>query len=347
MMEDPAVSEIMINGPDRVYVERAGQIERTEVRFETEQDLLAAAQNIAQFIGQEFSDENPVLDGRLPDGSRVCIVRSPVATDGTSMNIRRFSPVAHGPEFLLDRNAITPVALEFLLLAVATHRNILVSGGTGSGKTTLLNVLSSGFSDRERIVVIEDTQELQIPKEHVVRLEARPADSRGRGRVTVRDLFVASLRMRPDRIIIGEVRRGEALDMVQAMTSGHRGSMATLHASTPSDACHRLETMALMADVGLPLFALRRQVASALDLIVQTNRLPDGRRLITEISEVDYDEPKQAYALRDIFSLPVHLAESQLAWTGVRPRMADDPLLRLSVHWPPKNAFLYESAEGR
>jgi pilus assembly protein CpaF len=326
LLEDETISEIMVNGPDRIYIERAGLIERSEARFASEHDLRSAANNIAQFVGKSVSAEEPLLDGRLPDGSRVCIVLGPpIAAGGTSINIRRFLRQAVEPSFLLERRSITPPALETLKLAVMAHQNVIVSGGTGSGKTTLLNILSSYFDDSERIVVIEDTRELQIQKEHVVQLEARPPDPYGRGEITVRDLFVTSLRMRPDRIVVGEVRRGEAIDMIQAMTSGHRGSLATLHASTPADACRRLETMALMADVGLPLAALRRQVASAIDLIVQVNRLSSGRRLVTNLSEVGFDEVTSTYQVEDIFSLQEDSGgEPMLRWVGRRPRLADE-----------------------
>jgi pilus assembly protein CpaF len=322
LLRDPEVSEVMVNGHDKVYIERAGRIELTAARFPTEADVQAAANNIAQFVGQTLSFERPLLDGRLPDGSRVCIVLGPIAAGGTHINIRRFARNTATPEFLLEKRSLTPMALEFLLLAVKGHRNIVVSGGAGSGKTTCVNVLTTGFGPAERIVVIEDTRELQVQRQHVVQLEARPADAYGRGLITVRDLFITALRMRPDRIVVGEVRRGEALDMIQAMTSGHHGSLTTVHASSAADTCHRLETMALMADMGgggIPLFALRRQVASAIDLIVQTARFPSGRRLVTGISEVDFDEESQNYRMRDIFHLEGSGDDAQLAWTRTRP----------------------------
>lgn len=303
LLRDPEVSEIMINGADRIYIEKAGRLTLTGIRFGLEADVQAAANNIAQFVGQPLSSERPLLDGRLPDGSRVCIVLGDLSSRGTHINIRRFARNTASPGFLLEKDALTPLAMEFLLLAVEGHQNILVSGGAGSGKTTMVNVLTHGFNDDERVVVIEDTRELQVQKPHVVQLEARPADAYGRGQVTVRDLFVTALRMRPDRIVVGEVRRGEALDMIQAMTSGHHGSLTTLHASSPADTCYRLETMALMADVGLPLFALRRQVASAIDLVVQTARQTSGRRLVTHVSEVRFDEATDNYIVDDIFRL--------------------------------------------
>jgi pilus assembly protein CpaF len=318
-LRDPEVTEVMVNGAERVYVEKRGRVELTRARFDSEADVQAAANNIAQFVGQTLSHERPLLDGRLPDGSRVCIVLGDVASAGTHINIRRFGRATGTPEFLLERAAITPMALEFLSLCVKARRNILVAGGAGAGKTTLVNVLTGAFEEWERVVVIEDTRELQVQRPHVVQLEARPADAYGRGQITVRDLFVTALRMRPDRLVVGEVRRGEALDMIQAMTSGHHGSLTTLHASTPLDACHRLETMALMADVGIPLFALRRQVASAVDVIVQTARLASGRRLVTTISEVDFDDATQTYVINDIFRVPeatVEGEESAAQWTG-------------------------------
>ncbi len=318
-LRDPEVTEVMVNGAERVYVEKRGRVELTRARFDSEADVQAAANNIAQFVGQTLSHERPLLDGRLPDGSRVCIVLGDVASAGTHINIRRFGRATGTPEFLLERAAITPMALEFLSLCVKARRNILVAGGAGAGKTTLVNVLTGAFEEWERVVVIEDTRELQVQRPHVVQLEARPADAYGRGQITVRDLFVTALRMRPDRLVVGEVRRGEALDMIQAMTSGHHGSLTTLHASTPLDACHRLETMALMADVGIPLFALRRQVASAVDVIVQTARLASGRRLVTTISEVDFDDATQTYVINDIFRVPEATVEGEEAaaqWTG-------------------------------
>ncbi len=324
LLSDDTVTEVMINGPHDIFVERAGRIEQVDARFEDEAAVRSAANNIAQYVGKSIDDSEPILDGRLPDGSRVCIVLATIAAGKTSINIRRFSHKANTADFLLEKRSITPEALEFVQLAVRGGLNIVVSGGTGSGKTTILNILSNEFRDTERIVVIEDTRELQVQKEHVVQMEARPPDAYGRGQITVRDLFVTSLRMRPDRIVVGEVRRGEALDMVQAMTSGHRGSLATLHADTPAQTCGRLETMCMMADIGLPLAALRRQVALALDLVVQSARLHSGRRLITHISEVGLDEATNSYVIHDLFNLDTTTGEPVLVWTGRRPMLADD-----------------------
>lgn len=322
-LRDPEVTEIIVNGPELVYIEKGGRLQRANARFPSEADVQAAANNVAQFVGQTLSPERPLLDGRLPDGSRVCVVLGPIAANGTQINIRRFPRASGDPNFLLERGAISPTAMEFLLLATRAQCNVMISGGAGSGKTTLINVLSSAFGPDERILVIEDTRELQIRREHVVQMEARQADAYGRGQVTIRDLFAASLRMRPDRIIIGEVRRGEALDLIQAMTSGHRGALATLHASSPHDACHRLETLAMMADVGIPLYALRRQVASAVDLLVQTERMSTGRRLISHIAELEIDEQSQNYVLHDIFRLTGSGLDQHLEWTGHRPRVLD------------------------
>lgn len=324
LLEDQSVSEVMVAGPDKVFVERAGRIEPTDVRFQDEAALRAAANNIAQFVGKTVDQDDPILDGRLEDGSRVCVVLHPLSAHGTSINIRRFSRETRTPEFLVEVGAITPEALELVTLAVRAHTNVLISGGTGSGKTTLLGILADTIDERERILVIEDTRELDLQKPHVVQMEARPPDAYGRGEITVRDLFRASLRMRPDRILVGEVRGGEALDLVQAMTSGHRGSLATLHADTPPQACGRLETMSLLADIGLPLPALRRQVAEALDLIVQTARLPNGRRLVTHVSEVGLDEDKDSYRIHDVYVLDTSEAAPVLRWTGRRPRLADE-----------------------
>ncbi len=318
-MRDPDVSEIMVNGHNRIYIEKAGRISLTSATFPTEADVEAAANNVAQFVGQPLSHERPLLDGRLPDGSRVCVVLGKIASAGTHINIRRFGLNTATPAFLLAKEAITPMALEFLQLCVKAHRNIVVSGGAGSGKTTTVNVLSGSFEPHERIVVIEDTRELQVQQPHVVQMEARTADAYGRGQITVRDLFIAALRMRPDRIVVGEVRRGEALDMIQAMTSGHHGSLTTLHASSTADTCYRLETMALLADVGIPLFALRRQVASAIDVIVQAARLPSGRRLITDIAECHFDEKTENYVITDIFKLDQDQEMPRLMWTGTKP----------------------------
>jgi pilus assembly protein CpaF len=325
LLEEPGVSEVMINGPFEVFVERGGKLFRSDRRFADQQALLSALRNLAQYVGKPLDEEHPILEARLPDGSRVEAVLPPAAPLGPLVAIRRFFRETISVEKLLRLGSLTAEAAEMLSLLVERKQNLVVAGGTGSGKTSLLNALSSFIPDDERVVVIEDARELQLQREHVVQLEARPPDVRGRGRVTVRDLFRASLRMRPDRIVIGEIRGGEALDLVQAMTSGHGGSLSTVHATYPIDALNRLETMALMSDVQLPLYALRAQIASAVDIIVQTARLRDGSRCVTHISEVVGCDANGRYEIRDLF-LRVHgdgsqgdTASSRLFATGALP----------------------------
>lgn len=300
-LEDPRVSEILINGPSEIFIEREGKLMRTDSRFSSREKLVSALVNLAQYAGRPLGFEHPILEGRLPDGSRVEAVLPPVAPLGPMVAIRRFSKDTLTMDKLIKSGSVTSEAAAFLSTLVAHKRNIIVSGGTGSGKTSLLNVLSSQIPQDERVVVIEDARELRLQREHVVQLEARPADSRGRGRITIRDLFKATLRMRPDRIVIGEIRGAEALDLVQAMTSGHSGCLSTLHATYPSDTLNRLETMALMSDVQLPLAALRLQIASAVDTIVQVSRFPDGSRGITHITVVSLCDAQGAYQLKDLF----------------------------------------------
>jgi pilus assembly protein CpaF len=285
LLADERVSEVMINGHDRVYVERHGKIERTQARFPSEQELSAAVKNIAQYVGRLVDSERPILDARLPDGSRVCVVLPPASRHGIAVSIRRFPKDRLTVDQLLRYGAVTPACLQFLRACVLVKRNILVAGGTGSGKTSLLNALSSFVPEDERILVLEDSSELQLQQEHTVYMESQKGDARGRGAVTIRDLLRASLRMRPDRIVVGECRGGEALDLIQAMTSGHGGSLSTVHATYPHDAMTRLETLSLMSDVDLPLPALRQQIASAVNVIVQTNRFNDGSRKITHVAE--------------------------------------------------------------
>lgn len=300
-LDDPEVTEVMVNGPDSVFVERDGRVEATGVGFRDEHAVLAAARHIAQHVGRRVGEDAPILDGRLPTGERVCIVVSPIVSCAATINIRKPSARALDPEQLVANGALSAAALEWLRDAVRDHRNVLISGGAGTGKTTLLSVLTASFGEYERVIVIEDTRELQCERPHVVRMEARPPDRHGRGEVSVRDLFVASLRMRPDRLVIGEVRRGEALDLVQAMTSGHRGLLSTLHADSPLQACLRLEALAMMAGVPIPLAALRRQVCEALDVIVQIRRGPDGQRRVIHVSEVR--ERDGFYDVSDVFSI--------------------------------------------
>jgi pilus assembly protein CpaF len=321
LLDDPAVSEIIINGPERIYVETGGRLQLSACRFASRAALAAAVNTIAQFCGKTLSAATPIIDGRLPDGSRVCIVMPPIGGTEIQVNLRRFSRSAVTPDFLVQTNAAPPQALEFLELAVKTKQNIVVSGGTGSGKTTLLNILSTWFDPTHRIIVIEDTRELQIQQPHVVSMEARAPDAYGKGAVTMRELFIASLRMRPDRIVVGECRGAEAFDMLQAMNSGHGGTLTTVHADSPLQTCGRLEAMALMANLGLPAQALRSQLALALNYVVQVSRLYDGRRAILNISEVGYDAKQDSYTVQDIFRLQDSAAGLVLAWTGQPPTL--------------------------
>ena len=304
LLDDAKVSEVMINGPKQVYVERGGQLELTSATFSDNDALMSAINGIAQYVGRFINAEHPRLDARLPDGSRVHAIIPPAARGGAHLAIRKFSKHRLTIEQLLSFGSLTEEAAEFLKICVVCERNLLVAGGTGSGKTSLLNVMSSLIPSDERIIVIEDSSELQLQQEHVVYLEARPGDARGRGRVTIKELFWSSMRLRPDRVVIGELRGGEALDLVQAMTSGHGGSMSTTHATYPDDTLRRVETMALMSDVEIPHHALREQVASAIQIIVQTSRFNDGSRGLTHIAEVIGLRPDGAsYELRNIFEI--------------------------------------------
>jgi len=284
---DDTVTEVMVNSLDPIYIERDGKLRETDARFATEEQLRRVIERIVSKVGRRIDESSPMVDARLPDGSRVNAIIPPLAVDGPSVTIRKFPSGAFTIEHLIGFRTLTPQISEFLSACVEGKLNILVTGGTGSGKTTLLNVLSSFIPNDERIVTIEDSVELRLSQEHVVRLEARPPNIEGRGQVTIRDLVRNSLRMRPDRIIVGEVRSGEALDMLQAMNTGHEGSLSTLHANAPRDALARLETMVLMAGLELPLRAIREQIASAIDMIVHTSRLRDGTRRIVSIVEVE------------------------------------------------------------
>lgn len=320
-LADSSVTEVMVNAPDEIYVERGGQLVLTDAKFADEETYEAAVNNILQFTGKSLADDETLVDARLPDGSRVHVAKAPCARRGTAMSIRKFSKMMLDIDWLIELGSLTTEARDYLKAVVECEQNVLVAGGTSSGKTSLLNALSAFIPSSERLVVIEDSAELQLQKDHLVSLESKPADAFGRGAVGVRELFRSSLRLRPDRIIIGEVRGGEALDMIQAMTSGHGGSMGTLHANTPADALNRLETMALMSKVELPLHALRSQVSSAIDLIVQMSRQIGGRRLVTHISEVLPLGDNGYYQLRDIFTMK-QLEDGAggkamwLSWTG-------------------------------
>jgi pilus assembly protein CpaF len=301
-LEDPSVSEVMINGPDQIFVERKGRLELTPAKFANREALMAALRNCAQFVGKSVDEHRPILEGRLPDGSRIEAILPPAAPDGPHVAIRRFFQETLTVQRLIGFGALSEDSATALHAFVASKLNILIAGGTGSGKTSMLNALSSFVPEGERVVVIEDSRELQMQRDHIVQLEARPPDPRGRGAVTVRDLFRATLRMRPDRIVVGEIRGGEALDLIQAMTSGHGGCLSTLHATYPRDTLARFETMAMMSDLQMPLVALRIQLASAVNLIVQVSRFSDGSRKLTHITEVlGFDSERGEYTTRDIF----------------------------------------------
>jgi pilus assembly protein CpaF len=286
LLADPAVEEVMVNGPDRVYIERRGRLDETDVRFESEEDLRNAIERILAPLGRRVDELSPMVDARLADGSRVNVVIPPLAIDGPALSIRRFAADRPGPDRLVEIGTLSAEQRRLLEEAVAARRSVLVSGGTGSGKTTLLNALSSFIAPGERVVTIEDAAELRLQQPHVVRLESRPAGVEGRGEATIRDLLRNALRMRPDRIVIGEVRGVEALDLLTALNTGHDGALSTVHANSPQDAISRLETLALMAGVGLPHAAIAEQVRRGIDLVVHLQRGGDGSRRVTEIAEV-------------------------------------------------------------
>lgn len=300
-LKDDSVSEIMINGPDTIFIERGGKVFKTDAKFEDANALMAAVRNIAQFVGRPIDEEKPFLDARLPDGSRIHAVVPPVARNGTTVAIRKFSKTKLSLKDLIGKGALTADAARFLDVCLYLKKNIIVSGGTGSGKTTLLGILASRTAPDQRIVVLEDSAELKIHNEHVVFFEARPADEYGKGEVTLRDLVKSSLRLRPDRVIVGEVRSGEALDLISSMNTGHSGSMGTVHSNNPKECLTRLETLALMTDAEVPVQAIRAQVAAAIQIMVQLSRLSDGSRKITHISEGLGMDLQGNYITNDIY----------------------------------------------
>jgi pilus assembly protein CpaF len=300
LLQDATINDILVNTYRKVYVERAGKLEKTNVVFKDDAHLSHIIDKIVSQVGRRIDESSPMCDARLPDGSRVNVIIPPLAVDGPILSIRRFGKIPIGAEQLLANRTVTAPIFEALKAAVRAKLNIVISGGTGAGKTTLLNVLSGYISDTERIVTIEDSAELQLQQEHVVRLECRPPNVEGKGAVRQRELVINALRMRPDRIIVGEVRGEEALDMLQAMNTGHDGSLTTIHANTPRDAVARLETMALMSNLNLPEKALRQQIASAIALVVQIARMSDGTRRITYVSEIT-GMTGDVVAMQDIF----------------------------------------------
>jgi pilus assembly protein CpaF len=324
LLDDPDISEIMVNGPLKIYVEKKGQLVRSPIRFDDNDHIMRIIDRIISPLGRRVDADSPTVDARLPDGSRVNAVILPVSIDGASLTIRKFRKEKLTVDQLITYATLTVTMAEFLRACVICRLNIVISGGTGSGKTTLLNVLSTNIPHNERIVTIEDAAELQLQQEHVVRLETKTPNLDGRGAVTIRDLVRNSLRMRPDRIVVGEVRGGEALDMLQAMNTGHDGSLTTIHANTPRDALSRMETLVLMAGMDLPLKIVRQQISSAVDLIVQLSRLRDGTRKVTAITEVAGME-SDTIVLTDIFRFEQKGVESngkvigELKPTGIRP----------------------------
>ncbi|HZU86323.1 MAG TPA: CpaF family protein [Anaerolineaceae bacterium] len=324
LLDDPDVNEIMVNGPKKIYIERKGKLTKTNITFENDDEVLRIIDRIIMPLGRRVDADSPTVDARLPDGSRVNAVISPVAIDGPSITIRKFQKGRLSVEQLIQFGSITKNMAEFVRACVISRLNIVISGGTGSGKTTLLNVLSGFIPEDERIITIEDAAELKLQQDHVLRMETKVANSEGQHAVSIRDLVRNSLRMRPDRIVVGECRGGEALDMLQAMNTGHDGSLTTLHANSPRDALSRLETMCMMAGMDMPLKVIREQIAAAIDLVVQISRLKDGSRKVTSITEVAGMEG-DTVVMTDIFKFeqtgvsPDGKVLGELKPTGIRP----------------------------
>jgi pilus assembly protein CpaF len=327
LLADPSVSDILVNRANQIYIEREGKIEPTDLVFKDDAHLLRIIERIVSSVGRRIDESSPMVDARLADGSRVNAIIPPLALDGPVLSIRRFRTDRLGAKDLVERKSLTQPMLEFLQASVSARLNILISGGTGAGKTTFLNVLSSFISDRERIVTIEDAAELMLRQRHVVRLETRPPNIEGKGQVAQRQLVINALRMRPDRIVVGEVRGEEALDMLQAMNTGHEGSLTTIHANTPRDALYRLDTMVAMANLNIPEKAVRQQVASAIHLVVQLTRLSDGTRRVTAISEITGME-QGVITMQDIYVLdrggltPEGRVTGMFRATGIRPKVS-------------------------
>ncbi len=327
LLRDDTITEIMVNGPYQVYIERNGKIERTALTFDNEAHLLRIIERIVAPLGRRIDEASPMVDARLPDGSRINAIIPPLSLVGPALTVRKFYRVPLGVEDLVRLGTCTSEFLDFVRACVRARLNIVISGGTGAGKTTLLNVFSSFLPADERIITIEDAAELQLRQEHVVTLEARPPNLEGKGQITIRQLVINALRMRPDRIVVGEVRGGEALDMLQAMNTGHDGSLTTAHSNSPRDTLRRLETMVLMAGMDLPLRAIREQIASAINLIVHVQRLRDGSRKVVQVSEVSGMEG-DTVLLQDIFvfreqGMRDGRIVGSLEPTGVRPKFYD------------------------
>ena len=327
LLKDPSISDILVNRHDQIYIERGGRLERTPLTFKDDQHLRQIIDRIVSRVGRRVDESSPMVDARLPDGSRVNAIIPPLAIDGPCVSIRRFGHEPLTYRHLLEKQSITEPMLELLGSVVRARLNVLISGGTGAGKTTLLNVMSAFIPETERVVTIEDAAELQLKQPHVVRLETRPPNIEGQGSVRQRQLVINALRMRPDRIIVGEVRGEEAFDMLQAMNTGHEGSLTTVHANTPRDALSRVENMISMANMNLPERAMRQQIASAMDVIVQVSRLSDGHRRVVSISEVTGTEG-DVITMQEIFVFEKHGLENgsvrgAFRATGIRPKFCD------------------------
>lgn len=328
LLADQSISEIMVNGYQSIFIERHGNLERSNVVFDSNKHLLKIIDKIVTFVGRRIDESSPMADARLPDGSRVNAIIPPLAIDGPALTIRRFATKPLGIESLIENNSMTKEMAVFLKTAVMAKVNIIISGGTGSGKTTLLNILSSFISDKDRIITIEDTAELQLQQSHVVRLETRPENIEGKGHISMRTLLKNSLRMRPNRIVVGEVRGDEVIDMLQAMNTGHDGSLTTLHANTPRDAVGRLENLMSMAGAQADLRALRQQIVSSIQLIIQANRMPDGTRKITSISEISGMEG-DVVTMQEIYKFVQTGVDKKgkvlgnFKATGIRPKLAE------------------------
>ena len=328
LLQDPTISDILVNGHKQVYVERAGMLEETSIVFKDDAHLMHIIDKIVSAVGRRVDESSPMVDARLLDGSRINVVIPPLAVDGPHLSVRRFGQIPIAENDLVANRTLTPAMLELIKGAVRARLNIVISGGTGAGKTTMLNVLSGYISDKERIVTIEDSAELQLKQRHVVRLECRPANVEGKGAVMQRQLVMNSLRMRPNRIIIGEVRGEEALDMLQAMNTGHDGSITTIHANSPRDAIARMETMALMSNLNLPEIAVRRQIASAVTIVIQVSRFSDGTRRVTHLTEITGME-HDTVSMQDVFVFEKQGVSADgrvlgaFTATGIRPKFAD------------------------
>jgi pilus assembly protein CpaF len=343
LLKDNSIGEIMVNGPKLVYIERHGRLEKTNIQFQNDEHVMRVIDRIVAPLGRRIDESSPYVDARLPDGSRVNAIIPPLALNGPVITIRKFSKDPFMADDLIRFGTLTPEMVTFLKACVEARLNIVVSGGTGSGKTTTLNVLSGWIPSDERIVTVENAAELQLRQEHVITLESRPANIEGRGEVTIRDLVINCLRMRPDRIVVGEVRGGEALDMLQAMNTGHDGSLTTLHANTPRDALTRLETMVLMAGMELPVKAIREQISSAVELVVQQSRLKDGSRKVTSITEIQGMEG-DVVVIQDIFVFEQTGVEGgkivgRMKPTGIRPKFIEK-FEQHNIYLPP-NIFGY------